>query len=188
MTRSSWRPLVLTLAASLLLTACSASASTRVASPSSEPSAASSRSQVPALSGPDTLTYAGVTVSGRLGAEPRFLIGDETQQTASTQVRDVVVGTGPVATAADRVTVNYTARGARSKRTFDSSWLRGRPFSFVPSKIAFTAFSSGVPGMRVGGRRLVVVPGPLAFAARPPAGSGLAANETVVFVIDLVSV
>jgi peptidylprolyl isomerase len=169
----------------LLLTGCSASSNASSVSP---PASAAASSGASVITGPGTLSYDGVTVNGDVGREPAFLIGDETQQTSSIQVRDVVVGTGATATATGHVTVEYAARGARSKRTFDSSWLRGKPFSFVPSKIAFSAFSSGVPGMRVGGRRLVIVPGPLAFAGKPPAGSGLAANETVVFVIDLVSV
>ena len=186
MTRSPRCPLAVALLLGLL-TGCSASSS---ASPGSSVSsaAAPASSDAAVIAGPGRLSYDGVTVDGVVGREPEFLIGDETQQTSSIQVRDVVVGTGATATAAGHVTVEYSARGARGKRTFDSSWLRGKPFTFVPSKIAFSAFSSGVPGMRVGGRRLVIVPGSLAFAGKPPAGSGLAANETVVFVIDLVSV
>jgi peptidylprolyl isomerase len=184
-TRSSLRLLAIGLVVGLLA-GCSASSRTSANSPSIS-SSGSASSGASVISGPGTLSYDGVTVKGDVGREPAFLIGDETQQTSSIQVRDVVVGTGAAATATGKVTVDYAARGARSKRTFDSSWLRGKPFSFVPSKIAFKAFSSGVPGMRVGGRRLVIVPGPLAFGGSPPSGSGLAANETVVFVIDLVS-
>jgi len=101
---------------------------------------------------------------------------------------DVVEGTGPAATSTSKVSVQYVGRSARTKRGFDSSWDRGKPFDFVPSRVTFVAFSQGVLGMRAGGRRLVVVPGKLAFGASPPASSDLGPDETLVFVIDLVSV
>lgn len=123
-----------------------------------------------------------------MGERPTVTIGDSTQETASIQVDDVVAGKGPAATAADKVTVEYVGRSAKTKRTFDSSWERGSAFSYDPARIAFKAFTEGVPGMRVGGRRIVVVPASLAFGASPPASTGLGANETLVFVIDLISI
>jgi peptidylprolyl isomerase len=100
----------------------------------------------------------------------------------------VILGSGAAASATDKVTVRYIARSAKTKRTFDSSWARGKDFSYDPAKIAFKGFTEGVPGMKVGGRRIVIVPGPLAYGSTPPPSLGLGPNETLVFVIDLVSI
>ena len=137
---------------------------------------------------PSATAFNGVLVTGAMGSEPSFTMGDITQGTSSLQFQDIVVGTGPAAIATDKVTVQYLARSAKTKKPFDSSWARGKPFSYDPAKVGFKAFTEGVPGMKVGGRRIVVVPGPLAYGANPPSWSGLGPNETLVFVIDLVSV
>jgi peptidylprolyl isomerase len=129
-----------------------------------------------------------VTVSGPLGAKPAVLIGDETQGSTAFTTSDVITGTGPEAKAGSKVSVEYVARSAITKRQFDSSWDRGKPFEFVPDTQAFAAFKDGVAGMRVGGRRLVIVPGAQAFGASPPPGSGIRPGETLVFVIDLLAV
>jgi len=164
---------IVALVVVLGLTACSSSASESTASTTSNPSASA---------------FNGVLVSGALGSEPTFTIGDTTQGTSSLQIQDVVVGTGPAATPADKVTVQYVARSAKTKKPFDSSWERGKTYSYDPTTIAFKAFTEGVPGMKVGGRRLVIVPGPLAYGPTPPPSLRLGANETLVFVIDLVSI
>jgi len=132
--------------------------------------------------------FDGVTVSGPVGSPPLFTIGDDTQATVSLLTYDVVTGVGPAVTKASKVSVHYVGRSATSKRQFDSSWDRGKPFDYVPSDVTFAAFSEGVLGMRAGGRRLVVVPGKLAFGATPPTSSDLGPDETLVFVIDLMSV
>jgi len=136
----------------------------------------------------DEFRFATVSVQGPFGSEPAVLIGDEPQTMNSFVVQDVIRGTGRVATEASTVTVQYVGRSARTKQTFDSSWLRGKAYTLVPSKVPFSAFHDGVPGMRVGGRRLVIIPAALGFGANPPQGSGLSANDNLVFVIDLVSV
>ena len=167
----------LSLALAVSLTACSSSSS------DAKP-ATSSGSASGGVSG----SFDGVTVTGVIGTQPNVAIGDSTQQTSSLQYKDVIVGSGPSASATDKVTVAYVARSAKTKRTFDSSWLRGKTFSYDPKNLTFRAFTDGVPGMKVCGRRLVIVPGPLAYGAAPPSWSGLGPNETLVFVIDLKSI
>ena len=167
----------LTLALALGLTACSSASSD--ANPAPTSGSASSGVNV---------RFDGVTVTGLIGTQPSVTIGDSTQQTSSLQYKDVIVGTGPTASAVDKVTVDYVARSAKTKRNFDSSWANGKAFSYDPKQLSFRAFTQGVPGMKVGGRRLVIVPGPLAYGATPPSWSGLGPNETLVFVIDLKSI
>ena len=47
-------------------------------------------------------------------------------------------------------------------------------------------WTQGLTGMQVGGRRVLVIPGDLAYGATPPAGSGIEPNETLIFVVDLI--
>lgn len=140
------------------------------------------------VASPSLADFDGVLVTGAVGTPPAVQIGDGTQSTASFEYEDLVPGHGPAATATDRVTVEYVARSAKTKRLFDSSYARGKPFTYDPAKLGFSAFTQGVPGMKAGGRRVVIVPGPLAYGAAPPGWSGLGPNETLVFVIDLVSI
>jgi peptidylprolyl isomerase len=170
------------LGASLLLAGCSSAGGATAASPT------------PSTSG---FTYKSVSVSGPFGEKPVLLIGDDLQGllpfmgnngVPDLVVRDVIVGNGPTASATSHVSVNYIGRTAKTKHTFDSSWARGKTFDYVPNQLKFAAFKDGVVGMKVGGRRLVVVPATLGFGDNPPPNSGVRPGETLVFVIDLQSV
>jgi peptidylprolyl isomerase len=100
--------------------------------------------------------------------------------------KDLVVGTGTTATATDTVVVQYVGANYADGKTFDSSWQRGQPATF-PLNGVVPGFSKGIVGMKVGGRREIVIPPPLGYGAsgQPPA---VAPNETLVFVVDLKSV
>lgn len=178
MQRQGRRTLLATGGAVLALALLGACSAAPAATPVTSATAASARTSA--------TSFNGVSVSGEMGQEPTVLIGDGTAATSSIKIQDVVTGTGPIAGPTTKVTVQYVARGAKTKRTFDSSWDRGAAYSYDPKQMRFSAFVDGVPGMHVGGRRIVIVPGSLAFGATPPAGSGLQPDETVVFVIDLV--
>lgn len=97
-------------------------------------------------------------------------------------------GTGATAKAGDEVTVQYVGVGYDSEEEFDSSWSRSEPFSFnLGSGEVIKGWDKGVEGMKVGGRRELLIPGNLAYG---PAGSppSIGPNETLIFVIDLLSV
>jgi FKBP-type peptidyl-prolyl cis-trans isomerase FkpA len=104
------------------------------------------------------------------------------------EITEVTVGTGATAVAGDTVTVNYI--GAFLNGTvFDSSFTRGTPFTFLlgasPLQV-IRGFDQGVTGMKVGGRRVVVIPSSLAYGAQ---GSGsIPPNTPIQFQIDLVSI
>jgi len=73
-------------------------------------------------------------------------------------------------------------------KQFDASWDRGsQPISF-PLNGVIPGWTAGMVGMKVGGRRELVIPPNLAYGATPQPGSGIAANETLIFIIDLVSI
>jgi len=129
----------------------------------------------------------GVTVSGDAGAKPTVTVSAATAAVTKLVTSDVTVGTGAEATPGSTVTAQYVGIGAISGKQFDSSWDRGQPAQF-PLANVIKGWQDGIPGMKVGGRRILVIPGDQAYGANPPPGSGIAANEPLVFVVDLVSV
>ena len=103
-------------------------------------------------------------------------------------VKDIKKGDGATAEAGKQVTVQYVGVSAVNGRQFDASWDTGEPFSFqLGSGGVIPGWDQGVEGMKVGGRRQLVIPPDLAYGAEgsPPS---IGPNETLVFVIDLLSV
>ena len=100
--------------------------------------------------------------------------------------KDLVVGTGPTATASSTVEVQYVGADYANGKVFDSSWSRGQPATFSLTEVV-PGFAQGIVGMKVGGRRLIVIPPALGYGAsgQPPA---VGPNETLVFVVDLLAV
>ena len=102
--------------------------------------------------------------------------------------KDLKVGSGDEALAGQTVTVHYVGVSFSTKKQFDASWDGGDPFTFpLGAGRVIPGWDQGVPGMKVGGRRQLVIPPDLAYGAQgyPP---DIAPNETLVFVVDLVSV
>ena len=107
---------------------------------------------------------------------------------ADLQVTDVWEGDGAVAKAGDTVEVHYVGVAYSTGEEFDASWNRGAPLQFqlgVGKVIA--GWDQGVQGMKVGGRRQLIIPPGLAYGERG-AGRAIAPGETLIFVCDLVSV
>ena len=103
-------------------------------------------------------------------------------------INEIEEGTGPEAKAGDKVTVQYVGVGYDSEKEFDSSWSRNEPFSFnLGAGEVIKGWDQGVVGMKVGGRRELLIPGNLAYG---PAGSPpkIGPNETLIFMIDLLAV
>jgi peptidylprolyl isomerase len=103
------------------------------------------------------------------------------------QVTDIWEGDGAEAKAGDTVEVHYVGVAFSTGEQFDASWDRGAPLQFqlgVGRVIA--GWDRGVQGMKVGGRRQLIIPPDLAYGNRG-AGSAIAPGETLIFVCDLVS-
>jgi len=101
---------------------------------------------------------------------------------------DLITGTGPVAQAGQTVTVNYVGVLCKNGKEFDSSWKRKQLFTTALSTgSVIPGWVQGIPGMRVGGRRELVIPPNLGYGKNgsPPTIPG---NATLVFVVDLISV
>jgi peptidylprolyl isomerase len=101
---------------------------------------------------------------------------------------DLKVGDGAAAEPGQLVTVHYVGVSLANGRQFDASWDRGEPFQFqLGAGQVIPGWDRGVAGMKVGGRRQLVIPPRLAYG---PAGSPptIGPNETLVFVVDLLGV
>jgi peptidylprolyl isomerase len=103
--------------------------------------------------------------------------------------KDLIAGTGAVAAAGDTVTVQYVGASYQIKQVFQASWNTGGPFSFALGEgQVIPGWDQGVAGMKVGGRRELIIPPAMAYGSTPPSGSGIPANETLIFIVDLLNV
>jgi peptidylprolyl isomerase len=101
---------------------------------------------------------------------------------------DLIPGTGQTVQAGQTVTVNYVGVLCRTGKEFDSSWKRNQPFTTaLTSGGVIPGWVQGIPGMKVGGRRELIIPASLAYgkAGSPPT---IPPNSPLVFVVDLLSV
>ncbi|MBV9795345.1 MAG: FKBP-type peptidyl-prolyl cis-trans isomerase [Actinobacteria bacterium] len=107
---------------------------------------------------------------------------------ADLQITDLKVGDGAEAKAGDNVQVHYVGVAYSTGEEFDSSYDRGDPLEFrLGAGRVIAGWDQGVQGMRVGGRRQLVIPPHLAYGDRG-AGNVIAPGETLIFVCDLVGV
>jgi FKBP-type peptidyl-prolyl cis-trans isomerase len=103
------------------------------------------------------------------------------------QIIDQKQGNGTEAKAGDTVVVDYTGAIASSGVVFQSSLDTGQPVSLSLSQV-IKGWQDGIPGMKVGGTRRLLIPAADAYGANPPQGSGIPANAPLVFDITLQSV
>jgi FKBP-type peptidyl-prolyl cis-trans isomerase len=117
------------------------------------------------------------TVEVPKGSPPKSLV-----------VKEIEKGSGEEAKSGDEVTVQYVGVDYKNGKEFDSSWSRSEPFTFtLGSGQVIPGWEKGVEGMKVGGRRELIVPPELGYgkAGSPPA---IGPSETLVFVIDLLEI
>jgi len=115
------------------------------------------------------------TISSPSGAAPKTL-----------EQRDIFVGTGKEAVATSTLEVHYTLMAWSTGNLVESSWDSGQTATFPLSGV-IAGWQQGIPGMKEGGRRLLVIPPDLGYGASG-AGAAIGPNETLIFVVDLVKV
>ena len=181
------------VAGALGLAACSSSPS----NPSSASSTSSTNASTSSSSSPSTSSATGCGTIAPIPAQDRSPAGTTgTQPTVTVpsgapptelQCADLITGTGPAAANGDSVTVQYVLATYSSGKVIQSSW-NTQPFTFTLGQgQVIPGWDKGVVGMKVGGRRELIIPPSLGYGAPSP-GAGIAANDTLVFVIDLLKI
>ena len=116
-------------------------------------------------------------VEPHLGPAPEVLI-----------IEEIIVGDGSTATSGTTAVVHYVGVSASTGEQFDASWDRDETFSFpLGAGHVIQGWDQGVQGMRVGGRRRLVIPAHLGYGENG-AGGVIAPGETLIFVVDLIEV
>jgi peptidylprolyl isomerase len=189
MTRNAFMTIA-ALAAGLAIGACGSSSSVSTApgvqlAPSAGPTsytgtvttAASSTATTPAVATPTT---------GPLSKEPKIAVPSGPPP-KKLETKDLVKGTGTVAAAGDQLTVNYVGALYKNGKVFDASWNRHQTFPFQLSTTAvIPGWVEGIAGMRVGGRRELIIPPALAYG-KTGSGSTIPPNSTLIFIVDLLA-
>jgi peptidylprolyl isomerase len=110
------------------------------------------------------------------------------EPSAQLQITDIWEGNGAEAKPGDVVKVHYVGVAYSTGEEFDASWNRGDPLQFtLGAGRVIAGWDQGVQGMKVGGRRQLIIPPDLAYGDRG-AGNAIAPGETLIFVCDLVSI
>lgn len=105
----------------------------------------------------------------------------------SLQKIDTKPGTGAEVKAGDTVTVHYTGAVTKDGIIFQSSLDTGQPATFGLDQV-IKGWTEGIPGMKVGGTRRLLIPAALAYGGTPPQDSGIPANADLVFDVDLIKI
>ncbi len=161
-------------------------------SPAASSSTAGQSEQPGAGSGGIPASFMGVTVKNsiNLTKEPG-VTSKATAAPTKLEYKDLVVGKGAAASPTATVTVQYAGALYKTGTQFDSSWSRGQPATFslaqvVPGFTQGIGGTSGVPPMKVGGRRIMILPAKLGYGAQ--AQQSIPANSPLVFVVDLTKI
>jgi peptidylprolyl isomerase len=112
----------------------------------------------------------------------------EGQPPVHLDITDLTVGDGAEATKGSHVSVHYVGVAFSTGEEFDASWNQGGTFEFpLGAGRVIKGWDMGVQGMKVGGRRRLVIPPHLGYGDRG-AGAAIKPGETLIFVVDLVAV
>ncbi len=167
---------VATLGAAVLVAGCGSSGSSSTITVGNESAAANKLIE-------HTVVVTTPT-TGPLSKEPTIAVPKGAAPT-TLQTKEIVTGTGAEAKTGDAITVNYVGALYSNGKVFDASWKRNEPFAFTLGKgQVIPGWDKGIVGMKVGGRRELIIPAELAYgkAGRPPS---IPPNSPLIFIVDL---
>ncbi len=180
---------LLGVAGALGLAACSSSPSASSAGTSTSTTRLPPQTTTPAGGAPvalDPIAASDQSAAGSWGTPPTVTVPTSAPPT-SLQSADLITGTGPGVQAGDTVTVEYVLATYSSGKVVQSSWT-SQPFTFtVGLGDVIKGWDKGVLDMKQGGRRELIIPPQYGYGAQSP-GAGIAPNDTLVFVIDLLKI
>jgi peptidylprolyl isomerase len=129
-------------------------------------------------------TIADPSPAGVFGKQPTMVIPTGAPPT-QLESANLITGTGSVARDGDTLTVEYVLGSYSSRKVVQTSWT-GQPYvvNGLNTTTVIPGWVYGVAGMRVGGRRELIIPPSLGYGDSSP-GGGIAKNDTLVFIIDL---
>ena len=170
-------PLLALAASALAIGLAACGGSSKAAGVELAPSSGATQAAVTTTAKPPPALAKKPTVTVPTGPAPTQLV-----------TKDLVTGTGQTAKAGDTVTVNYVGVLYKTGKEFDSSWSRNQPFTTpLSTGSVIPGWVQGIPGMKVGGRRELIIPASLAYGktGSPPT---IPPNSPLVFVVDLLSI
>ena len=180
-----------------LLAACSSSETGATTADSTIAPAISSRSYVTsdcavvggAPTSAATAPAAGVTLDGitvQLGKTPHITVAPGLAPASDVVTKTLAAGKGAPIKGTETLTFNYCGVGLVTQKQFDSSWANGAPITYGLDSL-IPGWGVGMPGMKVGEERLLILPGSQSYGANPPTPDILP-DESLAFVVQLVSV
>ena len=176
--------LLATLAGTILIAGCGSSSSSSSITVGAENSSDNALIKSGETKSGESSTPAKTPTSGPLSKEPK-VTPPTGAAPSKLETKDLIAGTGPEAKAGQTLTVNYVGVLYKGGKEFDASWKRNEPFGFTLGKGQVIAgWDQGIAGMKVGGRRELIIPSALAYGAKgsPPT---IPPNAPLVFVVDL---
>jgi len=187
----SSRPAIVlaTLGATVLIAGCGSSGSSGTIGVGNENTSdsalATSTSSTPAAATSPPAASIKTPASGPLSKKPVVSVPTGPAPT-KLEIKDLIKGSGPeIKSPSSSVTVNYVGVLYKGGKEFDSSWKRGETATFALTGV-IPGWTKGIPGMKVGGRRELIIPAAEAYGAKgsPPT---IPPNAPLVFVIDLLA-
>ncbi len=169
-----------TIGAAALIAGCGSSGSSTIAVGNESTAANSVVEKTPATTTGTTPT------SGPLATEPT-ITPPKGPAPKTLVTKEIIKGTGAEAKDGESVTVNYVGALYSTGKVFNASWETKEPFTFTLGEgQVIKGWDQGVVGMRVGGRRELIIPAELAYGAKglPPK---IPPNSPLIFIVDLLS-
>jgi peptidylprolyl isomerase len=184
-------PFVLITAFAVGLAACGSSSPSASTTPSTKATTATTAGVQPATTTAPTtgastiapIPAQDLSPAGTAGSAPTLIVPPGAPPT-QLESADLITGTGAVATVGAKVTVEYVLATYSSRKVIQSSWTSQPLQITLATGQVIPGWIKGVPGMRVGGRRELIIPPSLAYGSQSP-GAGIAPNDTLLFIVDL---
>lgn len=150
------------------------------------PTTASTSTEASGADAPATTVAA--TPGEQVWGEKPVVLGRSEPPPAVLVINDLIEGDGAEATAGNLVTVHYVGVRYEDGGQFDASWDRGQPFPFTLGVgQVIQGWDQGFAGMKVGGRRELIIPSDLAYGDRG-SGADIPPGQTLIFVVDMLDV